>query len=175
VGDGGAVDFYERLLPARGLRVNHACHDFLAGVTFAAHEHGGRSVGHLLDRHFDFFHLGAGAEQHLEVVVPPYLLAQLSDVADQALLVHHLGDADFEFLGFEGLADVVVGTQFRGLEDERRIGLRGEHDDENVWLDLPDSLQRLNTFIPLMATSSRTRAGSYTGTCGRLLRRCPRC
>ena len=114
----GAIHFDEWLVAAGGVSIHHARDDFFTGTTFTADKHDDIGISHLLHRHLHFFHLRTGAEEHGEIALTTYLVAQLRNFVNLALALENTRHALVEIFGFERLADVIVGTELGGLEDE---------------------------------------------------------
>src|SRR5260221_11227430 len=103
--DGSAIDFHERFLAARRLRVHHSRHHFFASTAFTADEHRRRGVCHLLDGDLYFHHFGAGAKENVEVVLSAHLLAQQHGLIKEALLLQYFADSSLEFRRLAGLGE----------------------------------------------------------------------
>ena len=143
VGNGGAIDFHERLVATWRFGMDHARDDFFAGAAFSADQDGGSGIGNLLNGGLDFDHLGAGAKQHAEVGLAAHLLAQVGDFAVEALVVEHLTDANIKFLGVDWLADIIVGPQPGSPEDCFRITVGGKNHHWERGLHLLETLEHI--------------------------------
>ncbi len=142
-------------------RVDHARDYFLAGSAFAANQHRSRGVGNLLDGVLHLFHLWTGTEKAGEIAVAADLIAQLRHFGGGALLVENFVNAKVKILQLKRLAQVIVGAQLGGAEDDFGTVLGRQQDDRDFGLDLLEPLQGIE--------SIRSRGGEVQKNQGRII------
>ena len=169
VRNGGAIHFDEWLLAAAGMAVDHARDYFLAGSAFAANQHRSRGVGNLLDGVLHLFHLWTGTEKAGEIAVAADLIAQLRHFGGGALLVENFVNAKVKILQLKRLAQVIVGAQLGGAEDDFGTVLGRQQDDRDFGLDLLEPLQGIESIRSRQSRGPKEPGPDHRpGTCGEL-------
>jgi len=139
LGDGRAVDGHEGLLHALAVVVDGAGHQFLTGAALAGDEHGDVLARHLPDQLEHLLDLAVVADD-LHAAGrgrgdAGHGVGQADDLLHQPADFQGVRGDPPEFLGVEGLQQVVVGPQLHRLDGG--VGrAEGGHDDDRR-LDLP--------------------------------------
>ena len=111
------IDGHERAVGERAPEMNGACHQFLPCTAFAGDQHWGARVLEPRDHAQDILDFRGGAHYAMELGFRVYAVTQELVLFHQLDFFRHAAQKQPQFFqGREWLADVVVGTQFHGLD-----------------------------------------------------------
>ncbi|OPZ76781.1 MAG: hypothetical protein BWY77_01825 [bacterium ADurb.Bin431] len=144
--DGGAVDLDHRLLGAGAGRMDGIGNQLLAGAALPLQQYrGARGLGDDLDQ---IEHLLDGGALTIEARFrrpAALLLLQTGDLQLEAMGLEGLGHHQFEFVQLEGFEQIIIGPRFESLHCGTGVGEGGDHDHQQLRLELTDARQHLQT------------------------------
>ena len=132
LGQRRAVDGHEGLVLPRGIEMQRAGDEFLAGAALALDQDGAVGIGDLGDEVVDLLHLRARADDVLEAVFLLDDLPQVAVLADEALVIERALDGELQLIHLERLGDVVVGAELHRLERRLHRLVRRDQDDRRL-------------------------------------------
>ena len=129
LGDGGAIDADKRLVGARAGAVNGACDHFLAGAAFPGDQDGRVVRRDPRDERQRLPHRATGDDQSPLRRPDGQLRPEPRDLQPQPLALLGLAQRQDDFVGAEGLGEIVVGTLFHRGNGRVFAAVGTHHDD----------------------------------------------
>ena len=127
IGDGGAVDGDEGLVPPRARAVDGLGAELLAGAALAGNEDGGLRGGRAVDQPIDHLHPGRSADETV-IAVAAAILPVGVDQARQPLALESVAQRHQKALGCERLDEEVVSAAAHRLDREVDRAVSGDDD-----------------------------------------------
>jgi len=142
--DGGAVDLDHGLFSARAGRMDGISRQLLAGAALPFEQHrGARGFGDDLDQIEDLLDGGAFTIEARFRRAAALLFLEAGDLQLEAMGFERLGHHQLELVQLEGLEQIVVGARFQRLHRGTGVGQGGDHDHQQLRLQLTDARQHL--------------------------------
>ena len=139
-----AVHLDEVAVVAQRVVVRRAGNQLLAGARFAANQHGGVALGHLLDDVQHVLQRRAGPDDLVELVDVVLRAAEVIELVPQALHFQRLLDLDLHLLDLERLLHVVEGAGLHRLDRGVDRAERGHQDHRGGRVHRPRRAQHVH-------------------------------
>ena len=139
--NGGAVDFYKRLLGALAVIVQRVGHQFLSRAAFAVDEHAAIGGGGELQLLAQSLHGDAVAD---DAVAAVQLRAQLAVLRGQLRLLQRVAKRQQGLVNGKRLLNEIEGAELGGADGRFNGAMPGNHDDRGRRFQGLDFFQHLN-------------------------------
>ena len=143
-----AVDRDEGLVLAQAVVVNRARNHFLAGSAFPGDQDGAVGRCTLGDQPIDALHRRTGPDDVLETVLGTDLASEIEVLLQQSAPLQRPFHHKLEFIGIEGLRQVVESPELHAPHGGLDLGQSGDHDDVDVRVRLLYPLQHFHAVHP---------------------------